>query len=69
MTATIQGLAPGERAAIYYKGDLKKRGVAGPRGRFSATFRVGRARGVKRIVGYGQFSQIRNGVTQIRVVR
>ena len=69
VTATINGLAPGELARIYYKGALVKRGSAGSQGKFAARFKVGRARGKKRIVGFGQFSDIRRGATTIRVVR
>jgi hypothetical protein len=69
VTATIMGLAPGERARIYYKGALVRSGAAGPRGDFAARFKVGGATGKKRIVGFGQFSDIRRGATTIKVVR
>jgi hypothetical protein len=69
VTATIRGLASQEAARIFYKGNLVRSGKATTRGAFSARFRVGRARGLKRIVGHGQFGDIRRGATTIRVVR
>jgi hypothetical protein len=69
VTATVTGLAPGERASVFYKGALVRSGTATSTGVFRAAFRVGRATGVKRIVGVGQFADIRRGSTTIRVVR
>ena len=69
VTATVRGLAPGELARVYYKGALVRSGAAGPKGSFLARFKVGRVKGRKRIVGFGQFTDIRRGATTIKVVR
>ncbi len=69
LTVVVRGLAPGERARIYYKGTLKKRGLANSVGRLQTSFRVGRATGRKRIVAYGQFADIRRGTAVVRVRR
>ena len=69
VTARIGGLASQESAKIYYKGNLVRSGKATTGGVFSASFRVGRSLGMKRIVGYGQFGDIRRGATTVRVVR
>ena len=69
VTATVSGLASGERASVYYKGHVVRRGAASPAGTFKATFRVGRAKGVKRLTAYGVFRDIRHGSDTIRVVR
>ncbi len=69
MTATVNWLAPHEWARIVYKGRLVRSGHATADGTFSATFRVGKKRGKKRIVGYGHFIDTRRGATVIRVVR
>ena len=69
VTARVSGLARGERAAVYYKGRAVRRGVASSAGTFKATFRVGRAKGVKRISAIGAFRDIRHGSDTIRVVR
>ena len=69
VTATVSGLARSERASVFYKGHLVRRGVASAAGTFKATFRVGRAKGVKRITAYGAFRDIRHGSDTIRVVR
>lgn len=69
VTATIRGLAPREWSRIRYKGRLVRNGFSTSNGTFSATFRVGRAKGKKRIVGYGLFTDTRRGATTIRVVR
>jgi len=68
VTAVVRGLARGERARIYYKGVLKRSGTATSLGRFAATFHVGRALGKKRIIGVGQFADIRRGAAVIKVV-
>jgi Prenyltransferase and squalene oxidase repeat len=68
VTAVVRGLVAGERASVYYKGNLVKSGIATSLGRFAATFNVGSALGTQNVVGYGQFRDIRNGTTQIRVV-
>jgi hypothetical protein len=69
VTAMVTGLVPGEWARILYKGRLVRSGFSTSTGKFVATFRVGRARGIKQIVGYGHFTDIRRGATTIRVVR
>lgn len=69
VTATIRGLASQEAARIYYKGNLVRSGYATTGGVFSASFRVGKPLGLKRVVGYGRFSDIRRGATTLRVVR
>ena len=69
VTASIDNLAPTEWARIFYKGRLVSSGHATTGGKFAATFRVGRAKGRKHIVGYGQFTDIRRGATVIKVVR
>jgi hypothetical protein len=69
VTAMISGLAPAEWSRIFYKGRLVRSGKATSTGRFLATFKVGRAKGKKAIVGYGQFTDIRRGATTIKVVR
>lgn len=69
VTATISHLAPGEWARIFYKGALVRSGKATSTGTFAASFRVGRAVGKKKIVGYGQFTDIRRGATVVKVVR
>jgi hypothetical protein len=69
VSASINNLAPSEWARIFYKGRLVRSGHATTAGKFAATFRVGRAKGRKHIVGYGQFTDIRRGATVIKVVR
>jgi hypothetical protein len=69
VTARIRGLASREAATIYYKGNRVRSGKATTGGVFSASFRVGRPLGVKRITGLGQFGDIRRGSTTVRVVR
>ena len=69
VTVTVAGLASGEKATVYYKGKPARRGVASAKGVFKAQFRVGRAKGVKRIAAYGAFGDIRRGAGKIRVVR
>ena len=69
VTARIGGLASQEAAKIYYKGNLVRSGKATTAGVFSASFRVGRSLGLKRITGHGQFGDIRRGSTTVRVVR
>jgi hypothetical protein len=69
VTATVSYLAPGEWARIYYKGAPVRSGHASSTGRFTATFKVGRALGKKTIAGYGQFTDIRRGAAVIKVVR
>ena len=69
VTATIYGLAAGERASLFYKGSLVRAGVADSAGHFQATFSAGGARGKRTIAGYGQFGDIRKGYTKIKVVR
>ncbi len=69
VTATVKRLAPGERTRIYYKGRLVRSGHAAANGTFTTTFRVGKRLGRKRIVGVGEFSDIRRGRTVVRVVR
>lgn len=69
VTATVRYLAPGEWARIVYKGRLVRSGKATSAGTFSASFRVGRAKGRKTIVGYGQFTDLRRGTAVIKVVR
>ncbi len=69
VTAMITGLVPNEWARIVYKGKLVRSGFSTSTGKFVATFRVGRAKGRKQIVGYGYFTDIRRGATTIRVVR
>ncbi|MCW2761376.1 MAG: hypothetical protein JWR85_1577, partial [Marmoricola sp.] len=69
MTAMISGLAPNEWARLFYKGKLVRSGHATTTGKFVATFKVGRARGKKRIVGYGQFTDLRQGASTVKVVR
>jgi hypothetical protein len=69
ITAQIGGLASGESAKIYYKGNLVRTGKATRGGVFSASFRVGRSLGFKRVTGLGQFGDIRRGSTTVRVVR
>jgi len=69
VTARIVGLASQEAAKIYYKGNLVRTGKATTAGVFSASFRVGRSLGLKRITGLGQFGDIRRGSTTVRVVR
>ena len=69
VTATVRYLAPGEWARVFYKGSLVRSGKATSAGTFSARFRVGRALGKKKIVGYGHFTDIRRGATVIKVVR
>jgi hypothetical protein len=69
VTATVSGLAPTEWARIYYKGRPIRSGFASATGAFTATFKVGRAKGKKSIVGYGMFTDIRRGATTIKVVR
>jgi hypothetical protein len=69
VTATVRGLAPREWSRILYKGKLVRNGFSSANGTFTATFRVGRAKGKKQIVGYGLFTDTRRGATTIRVVR
>lgn len=69
VTATVSGLAPAEWARVYYKGKPVRSGFASAAGRFTATFKVGRPKGKKTIVGYGQFTDIRRGSTTVKVVR
>lgn len=69
VTATVTGLAPGERAAVAYKGRVVKRGSASAYGTFRARFVVGRRTGLKKITARGAFGDIRHGSTVIRVVR
>jgi hypothetical protein len=69
VTATVSGLAPAEWARVYYKGRPVRSGFASATGRFTATFKVGRAKGKKSIVGYGMFTDIRRGSSKIKVVR
>ena len=69
ITARVGGLASGEAAKIYYKGNVVRSGKASTGGVFSASFRVGRSLGLKSIVGHGQYGDIRRGATTIRVVR
>jgi hypothetical protein len=69
VTAMITGLVPNEWSRIVYKGILVRSGKASATGKFAASFRVGRAKGVKSIVGYGHFTDIRRGATTIKVVR
>jgi hypothetical protein len=69
VTAMVSGLAPAEWSRIFYKGRLVRSGKATSTGRFLVTFKVGRAKGKKAIVGYGQFTDIRRGATTIKVVR
>ncbi len=69
VTAMVTGLVPNEWARILYKGRLVRSGFSTSTGKFVATFRVGRAKGRKQIVGYGYFTDIRRGATTIRVVR
>ncbi|MCW2819122.1 MAG: hypothetical protein JWR42_1909 [Marmoricola sp.] len=69
VTATVSGLASGEKAAISYRGSRVRSGVASTSGTFKATFRVGRSLGRKAVVGVGQFTDIRRGTGFVRVVR
>ena len=69
VTAMVAGLLPNEWARIFYKGRLVRSGHATTTGKFVASFRVGRALGKKRIVGYGQFTDIRRGASTVKVVR
>jgi hypothetical protein len=69
VTAMISGLAPAEWSRIFYKGRFVRSGKATSTGRFLATFKVGRAKGRKGIVGYGQFTGIRRGTAVVKVVR
>jgi len=69
VSVTVSGLASGERARIYYKGALKRSATASSTGRLTASFKVGRALGRKKITATGQFSDIRRGTQIIRVVR
>lgn len=69
VTATVHGLAPNEWSRIVYKGNVVGRGPASATGTFTATFKVGPAKGRKRIVGLGRFTDIRRGATTIKVVR
>jgi hypothetical protein len=69
VTARVGGLASQEAASIYYKGKRVRSGKATTAGWFSASFRVGSALGSQRIAGHGQFGDIRNGATTVKVVR
>jgi hypothetical protein len=69
VTARVGGLASQETASIYYKGKRVRSGKATTSGWFSASFRVGSTLGYQRIAGHGQFGDIRNGATTVKVVR
>ncbi|MCW2866253.1 MAG: hypothetical protein JWR20_441, partial [Marmoricola sp.] len=69
VTATVSGLASGEKATISYRGSRVRSGAASTSGTFKATFRVGRSLGRKAVVGVGQFTDIRRGTGYVRVVR
>ena len=69
VTVRIGGLASGEAAKIWYKGNVVRSGKATTGGVFSASFKVGTSLGQKSIVGHGQYGDIRRGATTIRVVR
>ena len=69
VTVVIRGLAPGERARVYYRSRLVDSGTATSIGRFAASVPVGSSLGKQTVRGYGQFGDIRNGRTEIKVVR
>lgn len=69
VTATVRYLAPGEWTRIYYKGTPVRSGKASAAGTFSASFKAGRAKGIKTIAAYGLFTDIRRGSAVIKVVR
>ena len=68
-TVTIYGLAPGERASIFFRGQLKGRGTADSAGHFRRSVWTGRKLGKGIVTGYGQFGDVRKGSTKIKVVK
>ncbi len=69
VTATVRYLAPGEWTRVFYKGRFVRSGKASATGTFSASFKVGRAKGRKTISATGLFTDIRRGTAVIKVVR
>ncbi|MCW2785436.1 MAG: hypothetical protein JWP74_1953 [Marmoricola sp.] len=69
VTMTVHGLRAGEHVTVNFRGSPVAAGVAGPKGRFFATFSVGRKLGKAKVAAFGQFSDIRHGSTTVKVVR
>ncbi len=62
----VKGLAAGERVTVYQSNRRKKTGTASSAGSYTATFKVGRAKGKKTVKVVGQFNN-RKGSKSFRI--